>query len=157
VSPDAVSPEAPGRRRFEPPVGAESGPFWEATREGRLLVQWCTACDRGVFFPRTFCPHCGAVGPLEWHQASGRATVHAAVVEHRPESAGAAFAQGEPFCIALVDLEEGVRMMTNVVGCPPDDVFSGMAVTVTWEPLSDGRQLPLFEPARAAPRVGLTA
>ena len=53
---------------------------------------------------------------------------------------------GAPFCIALVDLEEGVRMMTNIVGCPPEDVHSGMAVTVTWEPLSDGRQLALFRP-----------
>jgi uncharacterized OB-fold protein len=48
--------------------------------------------------------------------------------------------------VALVDLEEGVRMMTNVIGCPPDEVHSGMAVTVTWEPLRDGRQLPLFRP-----------
>ena len=81
------------------------------------------ACDRGVFFPRALCPHCGGDGlggPLEWREASGRATVHAAVVEHRPEAAGAAFAHGEPFCIALVDLEEGVRMMTNMVGCPPE-------------------------------------
>jgi uncharacterized protein len=132
--------------RVEPPGGEESGPFWDATREGRLLVQWCVACDRGVFFPRVLCPHCGASGPLEWRQASGRGTVYAAVVEYRPELAGAAFAQGQAFCIALVDLEEGVRMMTNVIGCPPDDVHSGMAVTVTWEPMSDGRQLALFRP-----------
>jgi uncharacterized protein len=137
--------------RLEPPVGAESGPFWEATREGRLLVQWCTRCDRGIFYPRAFCPFCegagGTGGPLEWRQASGRATVYAAVVEYRPEAAGATFAEGAPFCIALVDLEEGVRMMTNIVGCPPADVHSGMAVVVSWEPLSDGRQLALFRPA----------
>jgi hypothetical protein len=137
--------------RFEPPVGDESGPFWDATREGRLLVQWCTACDRCVFYPRAFCPYCpgasGAEGTLEWREASGRATVHAAVVERRPQAAGAAFSGGEPYCIALIDLEEGVRMMTNIVGCPPDDVHSGMPVTVRWEPLSDGRQLALFRPA----------
>jgi uncharacterized OB-fold protein len=134
--------------RFEPPVGAESGPFWEATREGHLLVQWCTACDRGIFYPRAFCPGCAAPGSaLQWRTASGRATVHAAVVEHRPGAAGARFSGGEPYCVALVDLEEGVRMLTNVVGCPPDEVRAGMAVTVTWEPLSDGRQLPLFQPA----------
>ena len=111
-------------------------------------MQWCTACDRGRLLSAGVLPALRrAPGrPLEWREASGRATVHAAVVEHRPEAAGAAFAQGEPFCIALVDLEEGVRMMTNVVGCPPDDVHSGMAVTVTWEPLSDGRQLALFRP-----------
>lgn len=135
--------------RFEPPVAVEGTAFWEATREGRLLVQWCTSCDRGVFYPRVFCPHCaGGAGALEWRTASGRATVYAAVVEHRPEAAGANFSGGKPYCIALVDLEEGVRMLTNVMGCPPDDVKSGLPVTVTWEPLSDGRRLPLFEPAQ---------
>jgi uncharacterized protein len=144
---------APTPTRFEPPVQPESGPFWEATRERNLLVQWCTACDRGVFYPRVFCPHCGAgnggaggSGALEWRRASGHGTVFSAVVEHRPEAAGAAFSGGQPYCVALVDLEEGVRMLTNVVGCPPEDVRCGLAVSVTWEPLSDGRQLPLFEP-----------
>jgi len=116
-------------------------------------VQWCLRCDRGIFYPRAFCPYCTGVGgdevggPLAWHEASGRATVHAAVVEHRPEAAGALFANGTPYCVALVDLEEGVRMMTNIVGCRPEDVHSGMAVTVCWERLSDGRQLALFRPA----------
>jgi hypothetical protein len=133
--------------RFEPPVGVEGKAFWEATRNDQLLVQWCTSCDRGVFYPRVFCPHCAAgADALEWRAATGRATVYAAVVEQRPEAAGAKFSDGQPYCVALVDLEEGVRMLTNVVGCPPDDVHSGMAVTVTWEPLSDGRRLPLFEP-----------
>lgn len=142
-----MTPEgAPAPKRLEPPVGAESGPFWEATRDGRLLVQWCTACDRGVFYPRAICPHCGAPhSALDWRTASGQATVYAATVEHRPAPGG--FSGGEPYCVALVDLHEGVRMMTNIVGCPPDDVRSGMAVEVTWEPLSDGRNLPLFRPS----------
>ena len=135
--------------RFEPPVGDESGPFWEATREGILLVQWCTACDRGIFYPRAICPHCGAAGSaLTWRTASGRGTVHAAVVEHKPAAAGARFSDGQPYCVALVDLEEGVRMLTNVVGGPPGDVRIGMTVGLVWEPLSDGRQLPLFAPDR---------
>lgn len=133
--------------RFEPPVGEEAVAFWEATRDGRLLVQWCTSCDRGVFYPRVFCPHCAAgADALEWREASGRATVYAAVVENKPQAAGATFSGGEPYCVALVDLEEGVRMLTNVVGCPPDSVHCDMALTVAWEPLSDGRQLPVFEP-----------
>jgi uncharacterized protein len=144
VTPDDAGGPAP--TRLEPPVGAESGPFWEATRQGRLLVQWCTACDRGVFYPRAFCPHCGeSRSALEWRTASGRATVYAASVEHRPAPGG--FSGGEPYCVALVDLHEGVRLMTNIVGCPPDDVRSGLAVEVTWEPLRDGRRLPLFRPA----------
>jgi hypothetical protein len=136
--------------RFEPPIGVEGHEFWDATRERRLLVQWCTACDRGVFYPRVFCPHCAAGrGALKWRDASGRATVYAAGVENKAEAAGATFSNGQPYCVALVDLEEGVRMLTNVIGCPPDEVHSGMAVTVTWEPLSDGRQLPLFQPVDA--------
>jgi uncharacterized protein len=135
-------------RMMEPPVGADSGPFWEATREGRLLVQWCTACDKAIFYPRSFCPICGAESSaLEWRTASGRATVYAVTVEHKPAATGTTFSGGEPYTVALVELEEGVRMMTNVIGCPADDVRIGMAVTVTWEPLSDGRQLPQFTPA----------
>ncbi len=150
MSPDPAASTAP--TRFEPPVGVEAAPFWDATREGRLLVQWCTSCDCGVFYPRVFCPHCAAgADALEWRTASGRATVYAAVVENRPEAAGAKFSGGEPYCVALVDLEEGVRMLTNVVGCPPDEVSCGMPVTVTWEPLSDGRRLPLFESGQTAP------
>jgi uncharacterized protein len=117
--------DAPTRTRFEPPIGPDSGPFWEATREGRFLLQWCTACARAVFYPRAFCPHC----------ADGT------------EAVGAAFSGGQPFSVALIDLEEGVRMLSNVVGCPPEAVHCGMAVVVAWEPLSDGRQLPLFRPA----------
>jgi uncharacterized protein len=146
-----VTPDGAGAAptRLEPPVGADSGPFWEATREGRLLVQWCTACDRGVFYPRAFCPHCGAGrSALDWREAGGRATVYASSVEHRPAPGG--FSGGEPYCVALVDLHEGVRMMTNIVDCPPGDVRSGLAVEVTWEPLSDGRQLPLFRPTGPA-------
>ena len=86
-----------GPTRLEPPAGPESGPFWDATRERRLLVQWCTACDRGLFYPRSFCPHCAASGSaLTWRDASGRATVYAAVVEHRPEAAGARFSAARP-------------------------------------------------------------
>ncbi len=149
MSPEPAAGAAP--TRFEPPVGVEAAAFWEATREGRLLVQWCTSCDRGVFYPRVFCPHCAAgADALEWRTASGRATVYAAVVENRPEAAGANFSGGEPYCVALVDLEEGVRMLTNVVGCPPDEVRCGMPVTVTWEPLRDGRRLPLFKTGQTA-------
>ena len=145
----ATGAGVPTPTRMEPRVGAESGPFWEATREGRLLVQWCTACDRGIFYPRSFCPYGGgthADDTLTWKEASGRATVYAATVEHKPSAMGATFSNGEPYVVALVELDEGVRMLTNIVGCPPDDVVIGMPVTVTWEALTDGRQLPLFTP-----------
>jgi hypothetical protein len=66
-------------------------------------------------------------------------------VEHRPQLSSRR--AEEPFAVALIELEEGVRMLSNVVGCPPDDVAVGMEVAVTWEPMSDGRHLPQFSPA----------
>jgi uncharacterized protein len=142
-------------RMMEPPVGPDSAPFWEATRESRLLVQWCTACDRGIFYPRAFCPYCasgrggtggtGRVGEhLEWREASGHATVHSFTVEHNPAATGTTFSDAQPYVVALVDLDEGIRMLTNIVGGDPADVRIGQAVTLTWEPLTDGRQLPQF-------------
>jgi hypothetical protein len=133
--------------RFEPPISDESVPFWEATREQRLVIQWCTACDHGVFYPRAICPGCGTgAETVQWREASGQGVVHALTVEHHPATTGATFAAGEPYAIALVDLSEGVRMMSNVVGAPLPSLHIGMAVHVTWEPLSDGRHLPLFTP-----------
>ena len=73
--------------------------------------------------------------------------MYAVTVEHNPAAMGATFSDGQPYVVALVDLAEGVRMLTNIVGCPPEDVDIGMPVTVTWEPLTDGRQLPLFTPS----------
>jgi len=72
--------------------------------------------------------------------------VYAMTIEPNPAAAGSKFSQGEPYVVALVELVEGVRMMTNIVDCDPSDVAIGMEVTLRWEPLSDGRQLPLFRP-----------
>ncbi len=129
--------------RPQPTSSPESEPFWAATRERRLVLQWCTSCGLAVQYPRSFCPHCSAPrSSLEWREASGRATVYAVTVEHRPDRMGT----DAPFAVALVELEENVRLMTNVVGCEPEDVRIGMAVRVVWEELDDGRNLPLFEP-----------
>ena len=130
-------------KRMEPVATAASAPFWEATRDRRLVIQWCVDDEQPVHFPRDVCPRCLGTN-LEYRPASGRAVVHTVVVEHQMASPTG---DEGPYAIALVDLDEGVRMMTNVVGTPPADVTVGMAVQVTWEALSDGRHLPLFEPA----------
>ncbi len=133
------------KKRFvEPPVTETSQPFWDATREQRLLLQWCTTCDEPVWFPREVCPGCRG-DTLEWRPASGRGEVYACTVEHRP-TMPTPFGDA-PYVVAIVELAEGPRLLTNVVGCPPDSVSVGMRVQVTWEELSDGRNLPLFEPA----------
>lgn len=130
--------------RVEPPVSDESVTFWDATREQRFLLPWCTGCDTAIWYPRLTCPRClGSV--IEWREASGRATVHACSIHWKP-GAGRTEDDG-PYVVALVDLAEGVRLMSNVVECAPTDVVVGMPVVLVWEPLSDGRYLPVFRPA----------
>jgi hypothetical protein len=127
----------------EPPITELSAPFWDATREQRFLLPWSTAREVPVWFPRDVDPaHPDA--DVEWREASGEGTVYAVSVHHKP-GLGRDPADG-PYAVALVDLVEGVRIMSNVVGCPPDDVTVGMPVRVTWHPLSDGRNLPQFTP-----------
>lgn len=131
-------------RRLEPPVTATTAPFWDATRDERLLVQWCESCDEAIFYPREVCPSCLG-SDLTWRESDGRATVYAVSVQHR---AGNPFmADRVPYAVALVDLDDGIRMMTNVVDCDPDEVTIGQRVAVCWEPMSDGRNLPQFRPA----------
>jgi uncharacterized OB-fold protein len=133
--------------RPEPPQSDTSAPFWDATRDGRLMLQWCSSCEVAIFFPRAVCPRCLG-DTLQWRQASGQGRVYAVTVEHRAQDPR--MTSRVPFAIALVDLDEGVRMMSNVVGCEPDDVVVGMPVALAWERLPDGRQLPQFTPTVAA-------
>ncbi|MGH9210864.1 MAG: Zn-ribbon domain-containing OB-fold protein [Acidimicrobiales bacterium] len=130
--------------RLDPPVSDAGAPFWEATRSRRLTLPWCLACEHPVWFPREVCPACLGSG-LEWREASGRGAVYACTVEHQVSASGLR----PPYVVALVDLDEGPRLLSNVVGCPPEDVAVGDRVRVTWEELPDGRQLPLFEPETA--------
>lgn len=130
--------------RFEPTASEVAAPYWDATREKRLVVQWCDDCDRSVWFPRAVCPVCLGT-TLSWRDAAGTGTVYALTVEHRPQNPQ--LVSRAPYVVALVDLDEDVRLLTNVVNCAPGDVAIGQRVSVTWEALSDGRHLPLFEPA----------
>lgn len=134
-------------KRFEPPVTETSTPFWDASRERRLLLQWCESCAQPIWYPREVCPRCMG-SALEWRPASGRGVVYAVTVERKPQNPG--LASIAPYTVALIDLEEGVRMMSSVVGTDPDAVRVGDPVQISWEPLADGRNLPMFERAEGA-------
>ena len=121
----------------------ESAPYWEAVNEGRLVVQRCTRCGNHQLYPRPHCIRCR--GPVEWVEASGRGTVYSYTVIRQNFSR--AFRHLIPYVVALVDLEEGPRLMTNLVGCEPEDVVIGMPVRVTFERVTDEASLPLFAPA----------
>lgn len=129
--------------RFRPPTSPASEPFWEATRGRRLVIQWCIPCERPIHFPREACPACLGTD-LEFRTASGRATVYAVSV--MPKAANPSMAGRGPYAVALVQLDEGVRLLTNVITPDPYAVQVGDAVTVAWEPLGDGRHLPVFVP-----------
>jgi uncharacterized OB-fold protein len=128
--------------RLEPPVTEVTEPFWAATRDKRLLLQWCTDCDRPVWYPREVCPACLG-DALEWRDTPGHGQVYACTVEYKPQNP----AMPGPYVVALIELDEGVRLLANVVDTDPESVAVGDPVVVTWEELSDGRNLPLFRPA----------
>lgn len=131
--------------RLEPPISEASIPFWDATKQRQLVLQWCKSCDSVIHFPRAVCPSCLS-DELEFRSATGRGSVYAFTVVHRPGNP--TMEERVPYVVALVELDEGARMMSNVVGCEPTEVSVGMPVQVTWEELSDGRALPLFEPPK---------
>lgn len=132
---------APAKPR--PVVQPWARPFWDATREGRLVLQYCATCRKHVHYPRIACPHCGG-DRLEWRQASGRGAIYSftVVVANAPS----AFQADMPYVVAIVRLEEGVRMLSNVVGCDPAALRCEMPVEVVFERLDDEFTLPKFRP-----------
>lgn len=128
---------------FEPPQSAHGTPFWEASREERLVIPHDATTGQPFWYPREVAP--GTLGgDVEWREASGEGTVYAVSVQHK--TGPGRDPDDGPYAVVLVDLPEGVRIMSNVVGCPPDEVAVGMAVRVRWHELSDGRKLPMVEP-----------
>jgi len=95
--------------------------YQAALDEGRFLIQRCEACARHVHFPRELCPHCGS-HRLAWVQPQGRGTVHAVTTVRRKPDAGG------DYNVSLVDLDEGVRLMSRIEGVPPSDVQIGLRV-----------------------------
>ena len=120
-----------------PAVTPDTQVFWDAAREGRLMIKTCRSCGQAHHYPRPICPFCGS-DATEWHQASGRGTVYTFSVFRRAPI---------PYAIAYVTLEEGVSMMTNIVDCDLDAIRIGQAVTVVFKPTEGGPPVPMFRPA----------
>lgn len=121
-------------------------PFWEAARRHELVIQKCKKCGNHVFYPRYNCPTCGS-RDLEWVTSSGKGNVYTFTVARRPTHP--AFADRVPYVIAIVELEEGVHMTTNIVECQPDQVRVGMEVEAAFEDVSDEVSLVMFRPLGA--------
>jgi uncharacterized OB-fold protein len=135
--------------RFDLPTpDASTEPYWAATREGRLLVKRCGDCGRAHFYPRPFCPFCWSEA-VDWEEASGRGTLYTYSVVHVNDLPP--FPERVPYVAAIVDLEEGPRVMTNIVGCDHDALRSGMAVEVQFEAETETVTLARFRPASSPP------
>ena len=122
-----------------------SEPFWTACARHELTLQRCAGCGRLRFPPRPMCPRCTSMEST-WERASGRGRVWSWVVAHPPVLP--AFQDRVPFNVAVIDLEEGVRMIGNVFEIANEDLQEGMPVEVTFEDVEDGVSLPQWRPAR---------
>lgn len=124
----------------------ETQHFWDGCKEGELRLQRCCNCAETWFPPRPFCPSC-ACREVEVYKASGKATLLSYVISHRGHPG---FGK-EPYAIAVVTLEEGVKMMTNIVDCPqtPEAMVLDMPLEVTFEQQTRDENIfiPLFRPA----------
>ena len=130
-----------------PPIPQpESDFYWEKCKEHELWLRHCKACDNTYFYPRDICPGCFS-RDTDWIQSSGKATLHAFAIVHRAPVP--AFRGKEPFVTAIVELEGGARMPTNIVDCEadPEHIKIGMALQVTFDDLDDNISLPKFRPA----------
>jgi uncharacterized OB-fold protein len=112
----------------------ETGEYWKATADGRLVVKRCRACREAHFYPRPICPFCFS-DATEWQVTSGIGTIYSYSIDrtHRP-----------PIVIAYVELEEGIRILTNITGCQPEHIRISARVKVLFVNIDDGRALPMF-------------
>lgn len=122
----------------------DTADFWTATQAGELRYQQCSDCATVVWYPRAHCPGC-IDGTLEWRQASGQGTIYTYSVIR--QSYHPFFRHQVPYVVAYVDLDEGPRVLSNIVGLdnPDTDVEIGQRVAVQWE-VHDALSIPLFAP-----------
>lgn len=123
-----------------PVPDSDSRPYWEAAARHEFQLPYCTPCQRYFFIPRVLCPRCHSE-QIEWRPASGNGVIYSYTISRRP--AGPAFADRAPYVVALIDLEEGPRMMSNVLTDDVEGVRIGQRVQVEFEDVGEV-SLPVF-------------
>jgi uncharacterized protein len=124
----------------EPPITPETRAFWDATLDGRLLFRRCRACGEAIWYPRPICPFCHSDDTV-WEQASGRGSIYSFSVVRR--GAGR-WASESPYVLAYVELDEGPRVMTNIVEAAIEDLAIGREVQVVFHRAGEAAALPRF-------------
>jgi uncharacterized OB-fold protein len=137
-------------RHPAPGADWETRGYWEGAARGELVLQRCRACGAVQHRPRAVCALCLG-GEIEHFAASGRGTVHTFTVTHQNQAPG--FREACPYVLAYVDLEEGPRLLTNVVGCEPAQVRIGMPVVVEFAATDGEFPVPVFRPAPVSSRA----
>lgn len=122
-----------------------TAPFWDSLKRESIEVQRCDDCSAFVFYPRALCPHCSS-RQLKWTPVSGRGRIYTLTIVHK--GPGSAFKGDAPYVVALVELDEGCRMMTNIidVAADPDEVKIGMPVEIVYDHVTAEVTLPKFRP-----------
>jgi len=145
AAPRAKVGAAPRAKRPRPGITPDNAFFFEGAKQHKLLIQQCSACQTLRHPPQPRCDHCGS---YEWHplEASGKGTVYSYVVNHHPQVPAFDY----PLPLGLIELEEGTRLVAEIVDCPLEQIEVGMAVTVTWIDADDELSLPGFKPASTA-------
>ena len=131
-------------RKPLPEPDADSRPYWDGCARHKLMLQRCGGCGRYSFPPSPACPDCHE-HTTEWREATGRGSVYSWIVVTHPVPKPV-FGDDVPYVVTLIELEEGVRMPSNVVGCEPGAVEDGMAVEVVFDDVAEGVALPKFRP-----------
>lgn len=139
--PPTNTPSNPAPTRPDPIITPDAAFFWEGARRGELLAQRCASCGDLHHPPRPMCPRCHSVRH-ELVRLSGRGQVHAWIIPRHPQPIG--FAQ--PPIVAVIQLEEGIRLVSNVVGIDAGQVSIGLQVEVEFEPTVGGYAVPVFRP-----------
>ncbi|KKB35191.1 Zn-ribbon domain-containing OB-fold protein [Bacillus thermotolerans] len=124
----------------KPLIDSDSQPFWEGVREGKLLLQKCGDCERYIFYPRIICPHCFSEH-MTWEETSGKGKIHSYTVIHK---APPAFKGEVPYVVGVIDLDEGVRMLSRIIG-DRNDLSIDQPVSVVYEKIDDDLTLPYFK------------
>lgn len=124
-----------------PVIDPGTEPFWSAAKQHRLSIPRCKACNQHHFYPRELCPHCHS-DELEWTDASGRGEIYSYTIARKP--AGPAFAADVPYVVAMIALDEGPRMLTNIITADVDSVRIGDRVRVKFDDVAADLTLPKF-------------
>jgi uncharacterized OB-fold protein len=126
-------------KRPAPVLTEDNEGYWLAARDGRLVIQRCTGCGELHHPPRPMCPRCQST-ESDWQEAAGTGVVYSFALLHHPQHPAFAY----PVLAVLVELDEGVRVVSNLVDADPGDVRIGLPVTVAFEPAGDGFAAPVF-------------